>query len=100
MITTKQLLELGFKKDKIEDFFIDDNGRASKEYFHLYKVDLYNEDETTTLMKLHSSDSINEDNNEWSVFTGTEYVDLEFKDFNQLTTYIQLIKDNYIQYTR
>ena len=46
-------------------------------------------------LSAHST-STDEDNNEWSVFTGTEYADLEFKDFDQLTTYIQLLKDNYV----
>ena len=87
MITTKQLEELGFKQYSKKSIL-------ELEDWYFYKVNLYDEDEDTMLMQLHSSDSLNKDNNEWSVFVAAAYVYLEFKDFNQLTTYIQLVKNN------
>ena len=91
MITTKQLLELGFKQNE-EEAFIDTSLDEVYEYF--YEVNLYNEDETIMYMRLNSSWHLDKDNNEWSVYTGTDEVDLEFTDINELKTFIKLVKNN------
>jgi len=91
MITTKQLLELGFKQYK------ETSALVFEDYYY-YKANLYNEDETIRYMVLTSSDSRNKDDNEWSVFVGTADVGLQLKDFEQLKTFVEIVKNNYIHY--
>ena len=81
MITTQELLELGFQG--LEGIL---------ERFNGQKLTVYDENTNVRCVELYTNYYPDSKDNEWSVVTPTRYSLLEFTDFEQLKAYIKLVK--------
>ena len=100
MITTQELLELGFKKKKYTEKEWLDKGQILEKHTYCFEAKLYNEDKTIMYIKLFTNDHLDKDNNEWFVYDETNETFLEFTDFKQLKAYIELVKNSAIDFDR
>jgi len=98
MITTEQLLELGFKQKKYTEEEWLDEGQILEKHTYCCEAKLYNEDKTIRYINLFTNEHLDKDNNEWFVYDETNETLLEFTDFKQLKAYIELVKNSAIDF--